>query len=128
MTNREAVIRLEEQKEKYLNNYIDFAGIEDAYDMAIEALKAESWEDAISRQAVLEIQAKYSKYIGATKFWQMRDDIKALPFVTPQLKAGRWVILRDEYGDVTEAVCSCCDKNGNHKWAFCPNCGARMEN
>lgn len=42
-------------------------------------------------------------------------------------KIGKWIILKDEYDDVVEAVCSCCDRNGNHKWAFCPNCGARME-
>lgn len=41
-------------------------------------------EDAISRREVLEIQAKYAEHIGATKFWQMRDDIKALLPVTPQ--------------------------------------------
>ena len=42
-------------------------------------------DDTISRQAVLKIQAKYAEHIGATKFWQMRDDIKALPPVTPQV-------------------------------------------
>lgn len=40
--------------------------------------------DLISRQSVLETQAKYAEHMGATKFWQMRDDIKALPPVTPQ--------------------------------------------
>lgn len=42
-------------------------------------------------------------------------------------KVGQWITLKDEYGDIVEAVCSCCDNNGNHKWAFCPHCGARME-
>lgn len=46
-------------------------------------------DDLISRQAVLEIQAKYAEHVGATKFWQMRDDIKALPSVTP--KQTRWI-------------------------------------
>lgn len=44
--------------------------------------------DCISRQAVLEIQAKYAEHVGATKFWQMRDDIRALPSVTPQPECG----------------------------------------
>ena len=47
--------------------------------------------------------------------------------VTPQeTKTGRWITLKDEYGDIHEAVCSCCDSNGNHKWNYCPNCGAKM--
>ena len=44
-----------------------------------------------------------------------------------QPKTGHWITLKDEYGDVHEAVCSNCDKNGNHKWMYCPNCGAKME-
>ena len=50
----------------------------------LEALKPEPCDDCISRQAVLEIQVKYAEHIGATKYWQMRDDIRALPSVTPQ--------------------------------------------
>lgn len=42
-------------------------------------------------------------------------------------KTGKWLVLHDEYGDVVEAVCSLCDINGNHKWQYCPYCGARME-
>lgn len=41
-------------------------------------------------------------------------------------QTGRWIILKDEYGDVHEAVCSNCDSNGNHKWSYCPNCGTKM--
>ena len=42
-------------------------------------------------------------------------------------KVRHWITLQDEYGDIVEAVCSCCNQNGNHEWAFCPHCGARME-
>jgi len=42
-------------------------------------------------------------------------------------KIGYWITLKDEYDDIVEAVCSYCGKNGNHKWAFCPNCGTKME-
>lgn len=41
-------------------------------------------------------------------------------------KTGHWIILKDEWGDINEAVCSRCDANGNHKWHYCPNCGADM--
>ena len=40
---------------------------------------------------------------------------------------GHWITLKDEWGDIHEAVCSYCDANGNHKWHYCPNCGAKME-
>lgn len=42
-------------------------------------------------------------------------------------KMGRWLNLNDEYDDIIESVCSCCDYNGNYKWSYCPNCGAKME-
>lgn len=51
--------------------------------------------------------------------------IKQLPPIMP-VKIGHWITLKDEYGDVTEAVCSCYGENGNHKWAFCPHCGVKM--
>lgn len=50
----------------------------------LDHLEQEPCEDAISRQAVLGVQAKYAEHMGSTKFWQMRDDIKALPPVTPK--------------------------------------------
>lgn len=45
---------------------------------------------------------------------------------TPKEKTGHWITAKDEYGDIYEAVCSCCDKNGVHKYNYCPWCGARM--
>ena len=52
---------------------------------------------------------------------------KALEKQMQEQETGHWITLKDEYGDVHEAVCSNCDKNGNHKWIYCPNCGAKME-
>lgn len=40
---------------------------------------------------------------------------------------GYWITLKDEHGDIVEAVCSNCQENGRHDWAFCPRCGAKME-
>lgn len=42
-------------------------------------------------------------------------------------KTGHWINLKDTYGDIVESVCSNCDHNGNYKWKYCPNCGAKME-
>ena len=41
-------------------------------------------DDLISREAVLDMQAKYAEHMGATTFWQMRDDIKTLSSIKPQ--------------------------------------------
>ena len=68
---------------------------EEAIKMVAELLKQEPCEDCISRQAVLEVQIKYAEHIGATKYWQMRDNIRALPPVTPQPKIGHWLRMSD---------------------------------
>ena len=47
-------------------------------------MSKQDFEDAISRQAVLEIQEKYAEHMGVTRFWKMCDDIKALPSIKPQ--------------------------------------------
>jgi hypothetical protein len=83
-------------------------------------------DELISRQAVLN-----EAFEVDTKEWGRIevvgvDAIDALPSVKPQERTGHWITLKDEYGNVHEAVCSKCDFNGNHKWAFCPNCGANM--
>lgn len=42
----------------------------------VKILEQEPCEDAISRQAVLEVQAKYAECMSATSFWKMRDEIR----------------------------------------------------
>jgi predicted amidophosphoribosyltransferase len=97
---------------------------------AVDSTEQEPCTDAISRQAVLEIQEKYAEHIGATKFWQMRDDIKALQPVTPQPKMGRWIDIM--VGDIPAQACDKCKAfyplaytGGGHK--YCPNCGRKMQ-
>jgi predicted amidophosphoribosyltransferase len=46
--------------------------------------------------------------------------------ITSARKIGRWIILKDEYGDVKDTVCSCCNASGNPKYKICPNCDAEM--
>lgn len=100
-----------------------------AYNLLAFYEPLELCEDTISREAMLKIQAKYAEYMGATKFWQMWDDIKALPSIQPARKKGHWT-----NGD---NVCPCCgeDKFKNldadiwSDWQpkYCPNCGAEMK-
>ena len=38
MTREEAISKLQKQKAEYLEEWVDFSGVAEAYDMAIEAL------------------------------------------------------------------------------------------
>ena len=42
MTREEAIRKLQKQKAEYLEEWIDYSGVAEAYDMAIEALFAEA--------------------------------------------------------------------------------------
>ena len=125
MTNQEAIKWI-----KYhigISNYDETDELLKAFELAIKALELEPRYDCVSRQAVEDAIANTTingEGLGYGLAWDIPYD---LPPVTPQQKIGRWAILKDEYGDIVDAVCSCCDEHGNHKWIFCPNCGAKME-
>lgn len=88
-------------------------------------------DDLISRRAVIDRLASVAKVMAksdARKSMMGRCIffVEKLPPVIPAEKIGRWAILKDEYGDIVEATCSNCKENGNHEWAYCPHCGAKM--
>ena len=61
--------------------------IDDTFDMAIEALEQETYNDAISRQAVIEQTYNWSKdeFLRVTNpFDYLRKRINSLPSVKPQ--------------------------------------------
>ena len=84
--------------------------------------KQEPCDDTVSREAVKELFQEGS-VMGMYHFL----GIDELPSVTPARKKGKWIVLKDEYGDICEAICSCCEDNGNHRWKYCHTCGAEME-
>ena len=51
------------------------------------------------------------------------------PTIEPERKKGEWIkggeqpYFRKHFDIV---VCSICNKRGEHRWNFCPNCGADM--
>ena len=47
MTREEAIRKLQKQKAEYLEEWVDFSGVAEAYDMAIEALSAEAAQPEI---------------------------------------------------------------------------------
>ena len=104
----------------------------DALDMAIKALEQEPCDDAISRQAVLDvIERELFK-------WDVIDEIRKLPTVNPQPKTGRWISFGTKGeidGQIVRTfICSECGAisifrvtNGNIvNGDLCPNCGAKM--
>ena len=85
----------------------------------IKALEQEPCDDAISREAVLEILGNY----GCTnKEGLLFRDIKELPSVKPQQKIGKWI----------KGECSQCGEHAPYwsmascyyKGNYCPNCGS----
>lgn len=128
MTKKEMQIKLGE-----LAMYARQKGWDDEYteavNMAIKALEQEPCGDAISRQAVLELQYR----IDDSATLSVRDvvnveDIEDLPPVTPQPKMGQWIVEAGDretgYGGCT--MCSECAGEGNTEMDYCPNCGAKM--
>ena len=119
---------------------------EEALKMAIKALKQEPCSDAISRQAVLDMQYRIDDSATlSTRDVVNVDDIEDLPSVNPQEpKTGHWV-EENVNGGGRKIFCSECGcpppfehiSTGDvysasgygviNKTKFCPNCGIKME-
>ena len=82
-------------------------------------------EDAVSRQAVLDLIADYDLSMG-----QVVRGIHALPSVTPQeQKTGHWRedIDNNRRWDRVRFYCSECGQWQTYgKTDYCPDCGAKM--
>lgn len=104
-------------------------GMDGEHYIAIKALEQEPCEDCVSRAEVVDELNRLGRnaFKDDTDYDNFFAFLDSLPSVTPMRKKGKWLVLKDEYGDVVEAVCSCCDANGNHKWKYCHTCGAEME-
>lgn len=95
--------------------------LSEAMTMAIKALEQQPCEDAISRQAVLDI-------VNNPLNIRLDEIIKKLPPVTPQPKTGHW-IRQDNTKEPLYGwyFCSECNSVIGDKTKFCSNCGAKME-
>ena len=122
-------------------NHMDTTDVEiwDAVYMATKALSAEpcedesgsekpnNCEDAISRQAVIDI-LRYE--CSSTVERYLRDKINALPSITPKQKMGHWV--NGEH--CSECGCDIPAYIIDWEWQkdmdakYCPQCGAKMSN
>ena len=98
------------------------------------ALEQQPCGDAISRQAVLDINFKRIILTTAKPAETIEQKVKALPSVTRQ--TGEWIRWYEvvEHEKSTEHIphckCSVCNREQDPHSAkfinFCPNCGAKM--
>ena len=50
MTNKEAIKKLQEEQRRFNDEFVDFAGINEAYDLAIKALKLADEVEEVSKK------------------------------------------------------------------------------
>lgn len=75
MTREEAIRKLQKQKAEYLEEWVDFSGVAEAYDMAIKALEdierwrtwSHTYNNLISRQDAIEAIARDIPFITFTE-------------------------------------------------------------
>lgn len=137
MSNEEAIKWLNVERQLIVEVPQDNSKeLKEAYDMAIKALEQEPCDDCISRQEVLDyIEGSGAELGHDSENELVRQDIKALPSVTPQTKIGKWV-AQDIHNCHADFKCSACGyiHSFTHlygeptaDYSYCPNCGAKME-
>lgn len=147
MTREEAIIKLQKQKAEYLEEWVDFSGIAEAYDMAIEALSIVRCKDCRHAQHREQMPNQiYCKRDKLSTFCAVHDDDDFCKYgeqlytheeVWADIEGrpqGEWSITDTDDGCGGESphlICSVC-KTEPLAWSskrffnFCPNCGADM--
>lgn len=133
MNREEAIKIIKECKEKgFKHTFYTLDEYHEALDMAIKALEQEPCEDAISRQAVLDMM---QMRMGGKELYKA---VYELPPVTPQPKTGHWEWVQYDYnpniGNCHCSECHCVVAEGVYKnekagiplYKYCPQCGAKM--
>ena len=127
MTREEAIARIKDHKIVHKMNEPRAIYISEALDMAIKALEQEPCEDAISRQAVLDlVVANHTELngINVVMYSPYYKDIKQLPSVQPIKSKGEWERVTDKTGHlVWECKCGWQERLSTN---FCPYCGTDM--
>ena len=81
------------------------------------------------KKDVLDLQDCYNGFSDTYDKACIIGVIDEQPTIEPERKKGRWIkggeqpYFRKHFDIV---VCSKCNKRGEHRWNFCPYCGADM--
>ena len=88
-------------------------------------------DEAISREAVITEIGRWLGYLDDDMIRRIQIGIKRLQPIQP--KRGRWIKL-DMHIGMADHKCIACEQEcyvptcmGEPMYAFCPNCGAKME-
>ena len=91
--------------------------------------------DLISRQAAYEVLTEYYHHRTEIQHQALKEALDRVPAVQPERKTGKWNVYYHDYNDFSYS-CNWCGYSAPYnlaggvykqkKWAFCPNCGARM--
>lgn len=128
MTREESLSIITEAIENYVCNYVTDTAQAQKMLNAIQTLEQEPCEDAISRQAVLDL-------LEDTNNGWIINEVSQLPSVKPQENTGHWIGIDEEPHEVWE--CDHCgfviDGSGcidpydyRDTYKYCPYCGAKM--
>ena len=130
MTNAEAIEHLKDILDDVPNDKcIDWI---EALNKAIEVLRQEPCEDAISRAKALEMLGDEPENWTDTEreiqevndYRWFKSILEDLPPVTPQPKIGHWVRHKE---NCCYNKCSICEYEHCKESNYCPNCGAKMK-
>ena len=140
MTREEAIARIKDHKIVHKMDEPRAIYISEALDMAIKALEQEPCEDAISRQAAIDLMI-----LALEDDWESdyaTDRMNELPPVSPLRPTG--YNCNTDYAECDQFVCSECGielqdwhrverdaDDGDityyeYEFKYCPNCGADM--
>ena len=126
---REKTIEILKELKQPTKPFIKVGDDEKAIDMAIEALKQEPCEDAISRESVIDYLTKNISITddegyeleGAELRESWGEHLRGLPSVQPKgepRRKGKWFYSDGMY------CCDLCHSAFYEMSAFCPNCGS----
>lgn len=147
MTREEATLVLDYSRPNTPSNdrqFYDDEDLNNALNMAIEALEQKPSNDAVSLASVYEIMGNlmaipynFDRNITEQDVSESMDEIRALPLVTPTHKKSRWILIDEESNTWQCLRCKELGKDdywqlnsgtpADNKMDYCPNCGAEME-
>lgn len=129
MTDKEAknvLITIKVSAEMDATPIITHKELDEAFDLAIQALEQQSSDDCISRAYIEPIVEELENICinGDEHILSLLSNIKNAPPVILQQKMGHWIAMSEGF---TPYECSECGTVEFKKSKYCPKCGAKME-